>query len=207
MINVIVGDTNTFTAHAYGVLDPMTVDWCNQRAMAVRETLMPEVRAAFETMKGTVFDSIAYSDVARMAKAASRSLGALWQEDNIRLLSTIGELQHTPATMIPWVMAHPTIRKLYQEQSIAGFDDLYFDPIPHDTDEENQMYRAVRNGVFLPTGNEDEEVAVEYLAEFEEVGLTLDIYDQQSILDTWEHMLAHIRAGKEDPTSRYNAML
>ena len=42
MINVIVGDTNTFTAHAYGVLDPMTVDWCNQRAMAVWENLMPE---------------------------------------------------------------------------------------------------------------------------------------------------------------------
>lgn len=205
MIIPIEGGVDAFTASAYGIPDPMTMQWCNHRVQQARATLLPEVQQYFNSAVGTVFDDINYREIARIAKATSGRIDSVWVMDVIRPSHTLQELQNAPPVMVGWIMAHPTVRKLYHEQQIAGYDQYYTDHAPTEHSKDHDQYREVINGIFLPTGNGDEEEAVEWLGEFDDS--TLDITDKSSIIETWDAVLAHIKAGREDPTSTYNAML
>lgn len=205
MIIPIEGGVDSFTAMAYGMPDPLTMQWCNQRVQQARASLMPEVQMYFNSSVGTVFEDINYREIARIAKATTGRVDSVWVMDVIRPNHTLQEIQNSAPTMIGWIMAHPTIREKFHNQEIAGFDQYYQDPLPSVHDQDYDQYREVINGVFLPTGNGDEEEAVEWLGEFEDS--SLDISDKASIIETWDSVLAHIRAGREDPTSTYNAML
>lgn len=205
MITVIDGDSSTFTAMAYGMPDPVSIQWCHNRAMQARQMLAPEARAIFENTTNEVFGEIDHVKIARIAKAAKGRLDSIWQTDTISTLTTVQAIQNAPPTMITFIMANPMIREMYHEQKIAGFDDYYHDNYPTDHSYQFKLYREVVDGVFLETGNKDEMVAVEWVGEFDDS--TLDLIDKQSIMETWDNVLAHVRKGGEDPTSIYNAML
>lgn len=208
MIQVIQGDTDTFTAHAYGIVDPMTVEWCQQRANNVYQNLMPEAQKSFDALKGSVFDSVNYSSIARMAKAASRAVGALWQDNVIKPLTDIGSLQHPPHVMIDWIMAMPELQVAYNEQTVAGYDKAYIRQFFGDDPKENPHYQLAVSGLFLDISDEmDESVAVEYLSLEMDTEVSLDLYEQSAIQETWATVAHFLNKGKEDPTSKYNAML
>lgn len=205
MITVIDGDSSTFTAMAYGMPDPVSIQWCHNRAMQARQALAPEARAIFENTTNEVFGEIDHVKIARIAKAARGRLDSIWQTDTVSVLTEVSAIQNAPPVMVTYIMANPMIREMYHEQKIAGFDDYYQDPYPEDHSYEFKLYREVVDGVFLETGNKDEMVATEWVGDFDDS--VLDLIDKQAIMETWDNVLAHVRKGGEDPTSIYNAML
>lgn len=209
MIEFIDGDSNAFTAMAYGAPDPLTVQWCEQRSASFMQNIIPEAREFFTNTANTVFDSLAYNEISRMAKAMTRKLSTAWLADMIQPLNTIAMIQHAPSSMLPWIMAEPTIRDMYHRQELAGYDERYNDPIPKEINSyESPLYLAVHNGVYMPSEDGEDHVAVEYLGEFDQgTEHYLDLADQMAIMETWNHLKSLISKRKEDPTSAANAML
>lgn len=211
MLTIIEGNADTFSAVACGAPDPLTAQWCLQRNEAIAQTMLPEARDFFASTVGTVFDTIQYSNIGRMAKALVRKVDASWLPDLIQPLTTMAYLQNPPTCMIDFIMAEPTVRKMYYNQQLAGYDGRWEDPIHEDIKStESILYKAVVNGVYIPVEGTEEEICVEWLGEFDEpetAHLSLDLADQVSIMETWAHLRAAISRGKEDPTSPANAML
>lgn len=211
MITFIDGDANTFSAVACGAPDPLTAQWCLQRNAAIQQNILPEAREFFQSTVGTVFDSLAYNEIGRMAKALVRKVDSLWLTDSIQSLTKLGHLQNAPTCMLDFIMAEPSVRDMYYRQEIAGYDDRWSDPVHQDIkSEESLYYKAVVNGVYQQVGDTEEEICVEWLGEFDEpenAMLKLDLADQVSIAETWAHIRMHISKRKEDPTSPANAML
>lgn len=211
MLTIIEGNADTFSAVACGAPDPLTAQWCLQRNDMIQNNMLPEARSFFANTVGTVFDTIAYSDIGRMAKALVRKVDAYWLTDTIQPLITMAHLQNPPPCMLDFIMAEPMVRKMYHKQQLAGYDDRWFDPIHEDIKATDSIhYKAVVNGVFIPVDGTEEEICVEWLGEFdtpETQHLNLDLADQVSIMETWAHLRNAIMRGKEDPTSPANAML
>lgn len=211
MLTFIDGDSNTFSAVACGAPDPLTAQWCLQRNNSIQQSLLPEAQEFFRNTVGTVFDSLAYSEIGRMAKAIVRKVDAFWLSDTIQPLTTIGQLQNPPNCMINYMMALPELRQMYYRQELAGYDDRWFDDVHKDIPaEENIYYKATINGVYQQVEGTEEEICVEWLGEFEpteNANMCLDLADQVSIMETWAHLRKHISIRKEDPTSPANAML
>lgn len=207
MFERITGDTDTFAALAYGIPDVQTQIWCEQQAQIGRQGLMPEIAAKFNNSVGTVFEAIDYRKIIDTAKSMGSRVRELWQQDTIRPLTTISEMQLSPPVMVDWVMAHPYIREKYHEQSIAGYDQYYRDDSPDIHDDSYYKYREAIHGLFIPSSDPDseEEICHDFLDEFEDS--VLDFSDRVTINEAWQGVIAHIKAGKEDPTSSFNAML
>lgn len=209
MIEFIDGDSNAFTAMAYGAPDPLTIQWCTQRNHAFMQNIIPEAREFFTNTANTVFDALAYNDIARMAKAMARKASTLWMVDMIQPLETIAAMQHAPDSMLQWIMAEPTVRDMYHQQQLAGYDERYIDPIPQSIKStESPLYLAVHNGVYMPSADGESHVAVEYLGDFDhDDPYHLELADQVSIMQTWAHLRAALSRCLEDPTSATNSML
>lgn len=203
-MRVIEGGVDTFSALAYGMPDPMTMQWCNERVNYHRQSLMPEIRNYFDTNVNSVFSDIDVGAITRTAKAVIGRLQSAFVHDIPQVLTTLEEIQHAPPIMVRYIMAHPEIRSRYREDRLAGYDEQYVDEYAHETDEEYTLYREVINGVFIEQPDGDH-IATEWLGEFEDS--TLDFTDQVAIMETWENTIAHILAGESDPTSIYNNAL
>lgn len=198
---------NQYRTMAYGLVDPMTVQWCNDRVDKFRSELHPEAQEYYQNLKGTVFERLDYSSLHRNLLVAQRTQVGLWGEEVIHTHVDIEAIQHLPDIMIDYVMANPVISDYYDRQQIAGFDERYKDPYPKLRGEDNPIYRAVMNGVFVETGNDDEMVCKEWIGCDEQDRYTLDLFDQVSIMETWNSTIAWIKHGGEDPTSANNAAL
>ncbi len=206
MITVVDGDTNTFRAIAYGTPDPLTMEWCRQRHDDRIAVLDPFVQQAWQASKNTVFGNIDYQAIANMNRALSNQLDSIWIHDRIMALTTVEQLQSPPPIMMRWVMAEPTIRKMYHNQQLAGYDEFYDDPEPGKRGEDHYYYRRAVNGLFLE-GQNGEMEAVEWFEHIIDPTDILDIVDQCSIQSTWAGALRIIAERAADPTSMYNAQL
>lgn len=205
-ITVVSGDTNTFRASAYGRPDVMTMQWCEQREQQQFQNVDPLVRQHFLDQRGTVFGELDYTSILQLSKAMSNQMDTTWMRNVIQVLSTVEQLQVAPPTMINWIMANPVARDMYHKQQIAGYDEYYVDPEPGKTGEDHYYYRRAVNGLFLEDA-EGELVATEWLEDLWDSKDSLDIVDQRSIQETWQHLVSALRKRGSDPTSRWNAQL
>ena len=204
MANVIFGDDRVFSAAAYGVQDWRAQEFLAQQYEGLSSQLTAAGQAFFAGAKN-IFEELSGSQAMRLARAAGRKVRSLWNSDEIQRLLDIGAMQHAPLTMQRWIMAEPTVRKLYQQQRCDGYGETYRDMHPGDIGEDHYDYRRVMNGLVV----EDEQgnlTATTYFDELlDEPELTIE--EQIEIIDTWDALKAFLRKGEEDPTSKWAADL
>ena len=200
---IIEGGPETFRAMAYSAPSPSLTGFFSQQLDQFSSQVIQGAHHYVDIARQT-FDSFNSSEAMRLAKAVRRKVDSLWTKEGIYPMLEIGQLQHANLTMQRWIMAEPTIRKLYHQQRCEGYADTYVDMHPTDSGESHYDWSRVMDGMVVE--QEDELVSVQYFDEIQE-GDELDIDDQVAILRTWDSVKNAIHENKEDPTSPFNASL
>lgn len=204
MAHFIEGGSMTFDALTYGGPHPGTLNFLQQQFENITPTLQ-HAGQQFVQQAQSWFEQLNGSAALRAMKSAGRAIKSLWQLDEVRPLTELAQLQFASPTMQRWVMAEPTIRKLYHQGAVDGYSDTYVDAYPKDIGETHYDYRRVMDGIVV-VNDEDhphEWTATTYIDEMYEDEQPLTLEEQMDILDTWDFMRAHLKHSKEDPTSIY----
>lgn len=204
MANVIIGDSGTFNAAAFGVQDWRAQEFLAQQYDSLSSQLTESGKAFFAGAK-EVFEQLSGSQAMRLARAAARKVRSLWNCDEIQRILEIGVMQHAPPTMQRWIMAEPTVRKMYQEQRVDGYGETYQDMHKGDIGENHYDYRRVMNGIVVEDEHGNFTAPTFFDELLDEPELTIE--EQVDILDTWTALKAFLRKGNEDPTSKWAADL
>ena len=201
------GTSNEFVAQWYGIPDPNTISYLQAEQSRFNTSMLPVSSGLFRDIANSVFQTIDYEAMLRATRAMARKMGTLFMENEVQYLSTIGELQHAPLIMQQWLMAEPLTRQMYFNQQLDGYSDTYRTE-DKSIGLEHVDYCKVVDGLFLE--NESGDLVMHNIFglynEADNVR-PLDITEQVDILDSWARLRAHLKIGKEDPTSKYNSML
>ena len=205
MAHFVEGGTGLFNALVYGETHPGTQNFIEQQLHNASH-ILNEAGQRFMSGFQALHSKVSGSEAARMARAAARTVRSIWQKDDIQELVDIGRLQHAPLKMQRWIMAEPTIRALYHQQRCDGYSDTYVDVAPGEIGDDHYDYRRATNGM-VQEREDGSWFANCYYDELLPEDRELAIDEQVDIQTTWAAVVAAIRKGKEDPTSRYNADL
>lgn len=210
MATILQGDDATFSALALGEMHPGTQNYLTAQMEAPTHMLNEQGQNFFQNTR-SLFERISESRSMRTVKAAQRAVGGLWQTNDIRHLTSIGDFQWAPEKMRRWIMAEPTVRKLFHQQRVEGYQGVYRDPFPDDVGEDHYDYRRATNGfVFVNEDVNDDEpewTAVTYYDDLMENDRELETSEQADIVHSWANVRELIQQGDDDPTSRFNAAL
>ena len=204
MVQIVDGGSMTFDALMYGGVNPGTLNFLSSQFQDPSNVIL-SAGQQFVERAAEMFDRFNGSQALRTMKAVARGVRSLWQLDEIRPLTTVGQVQFAPITMQRWVMAEPTIRQLYHNNACDGYSDTYVDMYPGDIGENHYDYRRAVNGLVVdqPDDAEYEWLAVTYLDDLVEGDSPLTLEEQIDIQDTWRFLKGHLSHSKEDPTSIY----
>ncbi|MNU19668.1 hypothetical protein D3C71_79010 [compost metagenome] len=205
MVQVVVGGNTEFNALVYGQKNPGTISFLEREAF----TVSPHLTAAgaqFFANQAALFEQYNGAEALRLAAAAVKKVGSIFQPNSIRALLTVPEIQNAPLAMQRWIMAEPTIRELYHQQRCDGFADTYVDMHPGFVGREHYDWRQVQHGM-VQTEDEEAPLATFYFDELAEGDRELTLDEKMDIVSTWEVVKLNAKAGKADPTSAYGTEL
>lgn len=147
----------------------------------------------------------------RVAQALRERVSHYWQEDTIRPLRRVEDVQNAPSIMRRWVMVNPTVRRRYREGILDGYKGEFFDIDPNVTDiTRHYDYRELMHG--MPQGEDGNEYHYYSTNAFYEDEqdddhddrLTFD--EKLAILRTWDVCEIGLDAGR-DVTSLWDASI
>lgn len=205
MARVHTGGSGYFDSLFHGELHPGARSFI-QRQMEAPSRVMEGAAQQFMDSSRALYEKLSGSSAMRMARAAKRAVGAAWMGNQIQELMTIGQMQHAPPVMQRFIMAEPTLRKMFHQQRLDGYEGSYRDLFPDDIGEQHYEYRRVMDGIVVENddGSWYADTFVDDLLPDDD---HLDIDQQVDIIDTWANMVAKVREGGSDPTSKWNAAL
>ena len=202
-VNVIqASDACAFDYVLYPEQHQSTLDYLKDQAVGISDTLT-NIGRKFILGTQSVYSGMLNSDAMRSARAALRSAKGIFSADKIVPLESYEEIMAAQITMQRYVMAEPTIRKIYHSQLCDGYSDTYVDVEPGCVGENQLDYRRVMSGIIEV--DEDGWKATTYSdSEDDERELLFD--EKTDILSTWELVRAAILEGL-DVTRKYSEKL
>lgn len=206
MATVITGDMDMIDAMVHGTISRAPAEYLQQAQQQFLQNVIPAAHGFFEKA-WDLQNRMANNRAMYAARGAARKMQSLWQHDAIRTLVTIGEFQNAPQTMRRFIMAQPTVQKMWRNQELDGYGEEFEaeEIIPI---EDTLEYRQVMDGEMVETP-EDDEFAYEFVCyhsdelEFDKSLILSDI-EQHTIRESWRHLEDLILYGDEDPTSETN---
>lgn len=120
------------------------------------------------------------SEVKRMARAVKERLGHFWQEDMIRTLERIEDVQNAPPSMQRWIVANPNVRRRVREGVLDGYSETYVDTEPFQTPEKHSDYQHIMSGLL-----QDDRVVDYFLESLTDTKETLDFDEKVMIRRSW----------------------
>ena len=100
-------------------------------------------------------------------------------------LTSLEKLRSANVTMQRWVMAHPTVKKLYLDQNCAGYPGSYNNISGNSYGEEDYDYRRIMDGIVVGTDDGGYEVN-NYYENLMPGDRDLDFEEQLCAIDTHE---------------------
>ena len=147
-----------------------------------------------------VFDNNNNEEVIRAAKALRDSVDHMWEGNEIRYITTLEGLQQAKPTMMNYIMAEPTFKRLATENKIAAYDGDWIDPEPGYYGEDTVAWQNVMQG--RVQNDDDGEYFVNYMnTQLMDVE-PLSLQEQQDVSHTWAIGHVMMMLEEEDFTSR-----
>lgn len=203
MALVIDGDAGSFRAAAYGRPNEMTVNFLQQQFDNPSRALNLASSTFYERSR-TAFDANYGDEAMARLEAVRRALRATWDEDVIRPLLTLGELQQAKPAMQRWIMANPFVRKMYKQGRVAGYNELYLDHKKQGIGPEHYDYRLAMSG-YAQFDDENDWVATTYCDDLLPGDVRPTFAEQCDIERTWAAAEFEMMFGSKDPTSPENS--
>lgn len=203
MATVTYGTNQDFSASLYGASHHNTLTFLQNQYESLSNlssTMGSHMEGFINKAKGA-YENFLELESVRRAKAALDRFGSVFQENNIRWLRSEKEVQQAPPAMIPFIMANPVVRQLYQEQRCAGYDEDYVDREPKNIGENHTEYQLAMSGIVTDT----EDGSFYSLWDNGETPLTME--EQVAVHSSWDLVNCMIERGKRDPTSKKGGML
>lgn len=189
----------------YGSVSQNTVNYLQGQINSLAATGSEYAKKIYDRSMA-VFNAINSDAVVMAAEAVLSQAESMMGQDMIEPLLTIPQLQGAQSIMQGYIMAHPVIRQAWYDGKLEGYSDTYVDPEPGQVGHEQELYRQVMNGVFVP----HEEMAYQYSLyndRTSEKDKMLTIRKVAAIIESQEAAVEAYLAGERDPTSQYNASL
>lgn len=211
MAEIIRGGTAAAHALLYGDVHPGTQRFFESQIGQGFNKLTETARTYINEVKDR-FGYMATEQTQRILRSVRRKANWAWHGDFIRPLRTLDDMQLAPPSMIRYIMAEPTVRRMYHQQSIAGYDGDYKDAQPGIVGDRHREYREVMEGIVQVDEEPDENGDYQWHADSWSSDLDpddreLSFKDQLDILETWAHLQRLVQKRLQDPTSLYHASL
>lgn len=205
MARYIEGGALAFNELAYAPRDQSTIEYLKDQAMNLSQNLTDAGRQ-FMTNTREQWSHFFGDNALRAARAAVRTVQTMWDADVIKQLTTIAQMQHAPVVMQRYIMADPTIRKMFLAQQIDGYSDSYQNIHGNDIGHAHYDHRRLMNGIVVDN-DEGDWVAWTFFDELLEGDHELQFDQQMDLIDSCSNIIREIRKRRDDPTSKYNASL
>lgn len=189
----------------FGTLSQNTVNYLQSQIQSLA-TAGSEYSQKIYERSMAVFDAINSDAAVLAAEAVLTQVESMMGQDMIESLTTISQLQTAQSQMQGWLMTNPVLRQAWYDGKIEGYSDTYVDPEPGRVGHEQQAYRHLMNGVFVP----HEEASYQYSLYFDRVSepdQMLTLRQVAAIVESWEAAEQALEEGEQDPTSQYGASL
>lgn len=189
----------------FGTLSQNTVNYLQDQIQSLANTGSEYGQKLYE--KSMVLFNAVNSDAAVLAaEAVLNQVESMMGQDMIERLTTIPQLQAAQSQMQGWLMTDPTLRQAWYDGKVEGYSDTYNDPEPGRVGHEQQAYRQLMNGVFVP----HETASYQYSMYFDRTSNPDEMLTLRQLSAIRESQDAAVRAyedGEVDPTSQYGASL
>ncbi len=207
MVDVIDGDLDTVDAVLYGEQNHVNEDIVSSMQKNFMNDMLPS-SVAFFTSMFALQKQLSLNRAIDLAKAGTRKIKSLWNDNEIRELQSIGDFQHAPDCMKRFIMAEPTIRAMWLKQLCCGYNDIS----NYNKDQSGDdlfEYREVMDGVMQmqPEDSKYDYVITHYDYPEDHLEDRISIYKQFNIYHSWQNLRELIHKGEEDPTSEVNGYL
>jgi hypothetical protein len=189
----------------FGTLSQNTVSYLQSQIQTLAATGSEYGQKIYDRSMA-VFDAINSEAVVLAAEAVLTQIESMTGQDMIESLTTISQLQSAQSQMQGWLMTSPVLRQAWYDGKIDGFSDTYVDPEPGRIGHEQQAYRHLMNGVFVP----HEEASYQYNLYFDRASdpdQMLTLRQLAAIVESQDAAERALEAGEQDPTSQYGASL
>lgn len=193
------GAADAFDALVYPQQHPDTVRFLQNQVSNIANTLTDAGRAFMQRSR-EVFEQYNSSAAMRFAREVMQSVKGAFETPCIKPLWTVNEMQNASLLMQRWIMANPTVRKMYHAQRCDGYSDTYVDMAPGVIGEDHYDWRRVMDGAIVFDEDGDWK-STQYLDELIEGDRDLLHEEKVDILNTWNEMDVIIALSKDDPTS------
>jgi len=154
------------------------------------------------------FNSFDFDKIERKIDALKRKVTHLFDKDEIRPMSRIGQFQQAGPEQQRWLMANPRAKRLYERDMMNGWRDSYINTNPGRFGDDDPDYQQVMQGLhqFDENGNAH---FVQYLHLYDEDGRTeLTFGKQTTIRDSlWANFESFLDEGLDDPSDEHNGSL
>ena len=159
---------------------------------------MGDIGSSFMDTASTLYEKYNGSEILNAGKQLLYSIGSHMNQ-NVIVPVTYEMLPEANYAMQGYIMEQPELNKLYHQNAVNGYDATYIDPEPGIVGKNRLGYQQVMNGV-LQFENTDEELGyIEYYNNSEDIE-ELELYEQLSILKTWDNVALAL-ANDLDPTT------
>jgi hypothetical protein len=204
MIQVSVGGADEFNALVYGQKHPGTIQFLENQVSNFSNTLTEAGKSFFSNMRN-VYEQFNGENAMRLAKAAVRKAGSLFQRDEIRDIWELGEMQQAPLTMQRFIMANPKARERFHNQLLDGYSDTYVDIYPDKIGTNHYDFRRATTGMVMDD-EENDWVCRTFVDDLVEGDRELSFTEKKEIANTWD-AVEFLLDGLYDPTSTFNSKL
>lgn len=204
-MQIVHGGNLEFNALLYDQHHPATVQYLRNQVdnvVAYSQTLTSAAKDFFSNTRNVLEEAVG-NEAIRRARAALQRAGHVFQRDEIRVLSTVEDMQNAPLTMQRWIMAQPYVRGMWQAQRCDGYSETYIDVDPGNIGPNHYDYRRVMTDIVddEPDGEGSDFVIYHYGDEIKEGDRELTFSEKIEIITVWDLIEARMRDGVRDPTS------
>jgi hypothetical protein len=198
-----VDDPCAFNYMLYPEQHINTRQFVQQQLSGFNNSLTDVGRSFIETSR-SIYDQFNNSNAIRMAKAVVRMAKGIFHPNTIYELNDLEVMRSCQPIMQRYMMAEPTIRKLYHQQRCDGYSDTYYDVQPKVVGVDHYDYRRVTDG--MVNDDDDGWTCVNHYEDLRPDDKDLSIEEKVDILKSWELAEMFIKAG-EDPTNVFGGKI
>lgn len=154
------------------------------------------------------FESFDFERLERKIDSLKRKVSHMFDRDEIRPMSRIGQFQQAGPVQQRWLMANPRAQRLYEKDMMNGWRKSFINYFEGRYGEDNEDYQAVMDGIYV--FNEDGgAVNTQYLTIRDDDNRGPLRFSEQTLIKDvmWANFNTFLDEGLDDPSDPENGSL